>query len=468
MSRWFGDIRWWIVLFFAVRLINISQPPLEIAHNWRQTTVTMVARNFLEVDNNPLYPRIDIAGDLTGITGMEFPLLNYLIYLVSSIFGYEHWYGRAINLVVTTVGLWFFYKLVRLRFEERVAFFSTLLLGASVWFRYGRKIMPDTFSMSLIIIGLYFGIKLIYEHRNQWRNALLFLLLTAAGLLSKLPSGYLLIVLALPVLDPRAKSSNKIALIVGGLLALVPVAWWYFYWSPHLTETYGFWHFFMGKPISQGLTEIIENGAQVAARFYDSAFKYSGFVLFAVGLTFAVIRRQHLLLRILGLSSLAFAVVVIKGGWTFAHHEYYIVPFVPVLGLAAGWACASVIPTRWVPWVLLVFFAESLEANRHDFFTREHMKFLKTLESDLDAVSQRSDLFLINSGQYPTPMYFAHRKGWVAYNREIEQESFIGERAEKGLKYVIILKKAFGTEIDLDLEIVSETKDYVLYRAGEP
>ena len=102
---YFRDIRFWIILFFFIRLIGITNPPLEIGHNWRQTTVTMVSRNFLETDNNIFYPRIDIAGNKTGITGMEFPLFNYLTYLVSEIFGYQHWYGRLINLIISSLGL---------------------------------------------------------------------------------------------------------------------------------------------------------------------------------------------------------------------------------------------------------------------------------------------------------------------------------------------------------------------------
>ena len=72
LSKWdlLKDIRFWIVLLFTVRLFGITNPPLEVGHNWRQTTVTMVARNFLEVDNDVLYPRVDIAGEKTGITGM--------------------------------------------------------------------------------------------------------------------------------------------------------------------------------------------------------------------------------------------------------------------------------------------------------------------------------------------------------------------------------------------------------------
>ena len=101
-------IVWFILLFGLIRLYGITNPPIEVAHAWRQTTVTMAARNFYEVDPNILYPRIDISEDLTGITGMEFPLMNYLIYLMSEVFGYAHWYGRLINLILSSLGCWFF------------------------------------------------------------------------------------------------------------------------------------------------------------------------------------------------------------------------------------------------------------------------------------------------------------------------------------------------------------------------
>ena len=139
------DIRFWIILYFLLRLYGITFPPIETNHGWRQTTVNMVARNFLEIDANILYPRIDVAGDKTGITGMEFPLLNYLIYLMSSLFSYEHWYGRLINLMVSSFGVWYFYKTLKKYFSVEVCFNATIILLSSIWFSYSRKIMPDTF-----------------------------------------------------------------------------------------------------------------------------------------------------------------------------------------------------------------------------------------------------------------------------------------------------------------------------------
>lgn len=151
MNKIFNRIEFWILLFFLIRLIGIVNPPLEIGHNWRQVTGLMVTRNYLEIDANILYPRIDDNQGNTGITGMEFPVLNYLYYLTAKIFGFTHWYGRLLNLIISSIGLLFFSRIIRKYFNYRVALASTLCLIGSIWFAFSRKMMPDTFNMTEII-----------------------------------------------------------------------------------------------------------------------------------------------------------------------------------------------------------------------------------------------------------------------------------------------------------------------------
>jgi 4-amino-4-deoxy-L-arabinose transferase-like glycosyltransferase len=260
-SAIFKDIRFWIILFFLIRLIGITNPPLEVAHNWRQTTVTMVSRNFLETNNNILYPRIDIAGNKTGITGMEFPFLNYIIYIFSLIFGYQHWYGRLINLIISSVGTFFFYKLIKKYFEEKIAFHSTLIFLSSIWFAYSRKIMPDTFSMSFILASIYYGTNYLDNdfQNNKIYNLLAYSMFVMFGVLSKLPSAYLLVLFIMPLLNKGIHLNRKIIFIIASIVCLVPPYLWYFYWVPHLVKTFGFWHFFMGIGINQGIHEIFGN-----------------------------------------------------------------------------------------------------------------------------------------------------------------------------------------------------------------
>lgn len=170
------DFRFWILIYFLIRLIGILNPPLEVAHNWRQVTVNMVARNYLEVNANLFYPRVDMAGEKSGITGMEFPLLNYLIFLVSRVFGFDHWYGRLINLIISSIGIYFFYLTIKKFLSPSLAIISGIILLNSIWFSYSRKIMPDTFSVSLTLIGLYFALEYLYT-KATILNLLLYILL---------------------------------------------------------------------------------------------------------------------------------------------------------------------------------------------------------------------------------------------------------------------------------------------------
>lgn len=227
-SNLFKDIRFWIVFFFLIRLVGITNPPLELGHNWRQTTVTMVARNFFEGEANILYPQVDFAGELSGITGMEFPLLNYLIYVFAEVFGYQHWYGRLINLLFSSIGLWYFFLLIRNFYSKRIAFSATLLLTVSIWLSFSRKIMPDTFSASLIIAAIYYGSNYLDRGKNAVQ-LILYAVLLCLGALAKLPAAYLLVVFTFFIFKKGISVRRKILFITASTLALIPVLGWYFY-----------------------------------------------------------------------------------------------------------------------------------------------------------------------------------------------------------------------------------------------
>ena len=82
----------------------------------------------------------------------------------------------------------------------------------------------------------------------------------------------------------------------------------------------------------------------------------------------------------------------------------------------------------------------------------------------MDRVSHRSDLIVINSGHYPTPMYFAHRKGWVASNENIMDNNYIMSLQQLGLKYIVILKHSFGSEVALlNYSKALDNDDYTVY-----
>ncbi len=461
-----SDIRFWIILFFAIRLIGITNPPLEVSHNWRQTTVTMVARNFLEIDNNILYPRVDFAGEKTGITGMEFPIFNYFIYLLSKVFGYAHWYGRLINLFFSSFGLWFFFKLIKKYFKPKIAFNATLILLFSIWFSFSRKIMPDTFSMSFIIASIYFGSNYLEKKGplNQYFSIFLYVLLLTIGTLSKLPSAYILIVFVIFFIHKEIDFKRKIFFSLASIIALTPSVVWYFYWFPFLVNSYEFWHFSMGRSLSQGASEIIKDFPLVLNRFYNNAIKYIGFIIFIIGLLYSIKNKEKVLIPILGLGFFAYAIIILKAGYIFTNHNYYIIPFVPVMALVASYGLSQIKQKKIALALIILIGTEGVLNQQHDFIVHDKAMALTELENALDKISERKDLILINSDECPTPMYFSHHKGWVLGNEKIADKNQIQTLKEKGLKFIVILKRKFGTEITLDYPIAFNNDDFRIYQ----
>lgn len=464
---WLGDIRFWIVVLALLRLYGIVNPPLEVSHSWRQTTVAMVSRNYYEVDPDILYPRIDIGGDLTGITGMEFPLLNWLIYLFSLLFGFHEWFVRLINLVVTSVGCWYFYLLIKSFFNDRHAFCATLILCTSLWFAYARKIMPDTFSMSLVIIGIYYGTDYLLHDRRRFGSLIAYVLITMAGVLSKLPSGYILVVFLPLLLTKTVPLHRKVWFSALSVLMMLPVAWWYFLWVPHLVENYGLRHFFMGEGIGQGMSEIWHHLGRTLYRFYDNALKYIGFAVFAFGLAMAFVRRQKLLLRLLGLAFAAFLFVMFVSGQTFVKHDYYVVPFVPVMAMAAGYGVSLINKSAWRAFLLSAVALENILNHHSQFVIPDNRQPVLALEHVFDSLSDRNDLICVNSGQDPTVMYFTHRKGWVVSNEQLLDETFRNDIRRRGCKYLLVMKQVFGGDVVLPMRRLVDNENYTIYRFSE-
>lgn len=410
-----------------------------------------------------MHPRIDIAGEKTGITGMEFPLFNYLIYLVSLIFGYEHWFGRLINLAVSSTGILFFYKLVKKYFKPDTAFYAAFILLVSFWFSYSRKIMPDTFASSLVMISLYYGTKYL-DKKPSNTNLLLYFIFGLAGILSKLPVAYFWVFYVILFYSKSVTLRRKTMFSLVSFALAIPVYFWYFIWVPHLVEAYGFWHFFMGDPFEKGIRDAVTYYPRILNHFYESAIRYSGFVMMLAGIFYAFLKKNRILQAIFFLSLFAFTLIIFKSGRTFAFHSYYIIPFIPVLAIFAAHGISMVQNKKFVFILLLLISIEGLLNQWDDFVIKPDEKALTQLEADLDKVSNRNDLIVINSDYVPTPMYFAHRKGWITSNENLFDHSYLEALREKGCKYILVLKKSFGENIHLNKKILFENEHYKVYQ----
>ncbi len=505
--------------FFLIRLIGITNSPLEIGHNWRQCLTNMVARNFLEIDANIFFPRIDIAGEKTGIMGAEFPLFNYLIYLASWLFGETHWHGRWINLIVSTAGIYYYFLLVKELFNKKIAAYATIILTVSVWFDFSRKIMPDTFSVALVLIGFYYGFCYL-KKGNFWRLALFFALITL-GILSKLSALSLMSFLLIPLLIPQIKIGRKIAMTLAAALCVTLVGAWYFYWVPHLAEAYGYMLYFP-RSLAEGAAEIAVLWQLTLEKFYFSAFhSYVAFACFLVGLFvlffnnfwtrnkiensrsvssspqpppkgetnasssslreespplegaggwkngkahfFNLINDKKIFYLKIGIITFAliFFLFMLKTGEVFPLHNYYIIPAVPLMALVAALFLANLKP-KYALIILTVITIEGIANQYHEFFIKKNERYKLTLESIADKITQADDLIIINDGsRNPQQMYFAHRKGWTI-NQEDLNPAHIAQMQTLGASYLFVNKNL--SQQKFEYKTVYEDKHYIIYK----
>ena len=268
--------------FFLLRLIGISNAPLETWHSWRQTLTNSMARNMVEGNFSFLYPVVDTGGERTGIIGSEFPLFQSLIAGCSTVFGYDHWYGRLLNLIVSSLAIIAFFRLCKRWWNERTAWFATLIFLTSLWLAFSRKTMPDTFSVALVILGIYQFQHYIDQRKFHWLITG-FLLITLGGL-CKIPAVFLFALIIPLWMHRQVLFATKIRLTIVVVLASGIIGWWYFIWVPHLVETYHYALFFP-KGISEGLNEITPLWGDFGAQVYFGALRsYSALLAILLGI----------------------------------------------------------------------------------------------------------------------------------------------------------------------------------------
>lgn len=431
-----------VSLLFVIRLIGITNPPLEIEHNWRQVTGLMVSRIFVEQGPDLLHPRVEDNQGGSGIIGMEFPAMNYLYYLVSMLFGYDHWYGRLINLLISSFGLLAFFNIVKSLFSAKVAKVALLLLSCSIWFSFSRKMMPDTFALSLTMIGVWFGI--LYTEKGKWLHLLTFFIFIALGLLTKIPSAVLGALLMIPLFDIGIVRQRKFAIYIVGIISVLPALWWYFSWNEHLAETYGYWYN-SGETFQIGLHSILAEPKQFVKQFIFNGFKsYAVFIVYFIGCLYTMVKLRQTSSKeklFVAATLVLGGMYIIRSGHFFVDHDYYMLPLLPFLALLGGYAVVT-INRKWIFALVAIGMVEGIANQQHEFFINDSEQYKLALERIADEHIPHGALIVINGNGNPQQLYFSHRKGWNISDAEAGSLDFIRSLKKTGASYLIINRES--------------------------
>lgn len=442
-----------------MRLVGITHPPLEKSHSWRQSTGLMVARNFLEVDANILQPRIDDHEGWEGIVAMELPLLNYGHFLVAKLFGYTHWYSRLINLLVSSLGVWFFFLLLRDAVNLRLAWFAGLALLAGSWFMFSRKTMPDTFSFSLALMAVYAAHR--YLTSKKIVNLVLYSLLVVLALLTKPPALVVGSLVLIPLILHHSALKTYLIVALASLPGLVMLVWWFFYHNPAIYAEYGIWYN-QGESFLMGLSHIQAQWVLVLKRWaFGTTFSWIGFGLVLLGIGFMVKDRSKLLWPTL-IYGVLMALFTIKAGRLFLENSHYVLTLAPLYALLIGYALQSLKVKRI--WILAVLFCvESVGNQLHDFRIAPSESYKLSLEAFLDnEIPRKKTLAIASADGNHQLMYLAHRKGWMLRLENLTNPKELKYIKERGGDYVVVDKHL--TKLKPPLPLYSENEYFKLYK----
>lgn len=431
-----------ILLFFLLRMLTITQPPLEASHHWRQVTGLMVARNFHESGIDLLHPRVDEVGVGTrvssGIIGMEFPALNALHAYIANWCGYEHWYGRLIVLIFSSLGVWFFIRIINLFYNPRVAFISGLLLTCSIWFSFSRKMMPDVVAISIAMSAVYFLLKSL--EKKNFLFLFLYLFLSSLSLLVKVSSGIFLAVVPLIIWWNREK---KMLAVIAFLLSFFPLAICYYWYGVHnviVSSASEMWYN-SGEGFIVGWTSIASNLWKVIHYFLFETMMGYGASIAGLFFLLAIFFQEKSPLRVVGcVMFFVFLLFCIYSGRHFSGQHYYMIPLSPLFAFAIAYGLEFWVRTKWNMAIVFVLCLESLLNQQHDFRLKKSEMYKLELESILDQFSQKTDLIVLNGEGNPQELYFSHRKGWTTTSVEIENSDYLKALSSSGAKWLVINK----------------------------
>ena len=479
------------ILAICVRFIGINQP-YEDNWSWRQSDVAAIARNYFQGGFHFARPQTDWAGDHPGYVGTEFPILPFLAAICYKIFGLHEWVGRVQSVVLFAISLPFFFLLVRNILGEIGAtwalfFYSFAPLGIMA----SRCFMPDTPSLALSIVGLYFFHRWL-ESEPDWplrsTSFALAAITVSLSILIKVTSILIAAPLAclvfqhfrIPPLRLGA-AFRRLDLWLFAAVALLPAAIWY---------SYAYWislkfypHHFFGAggvrimPLEWYLNIVKEIPTSELTPF-----------LFGLGALGLFVARSKAAARPFywWLAAMILFLIVVGYG---NRHPWYRLTLVPVGAVFAGAACEFVavkIGNRTInavaSIVLIAAFGLSALAYVRSFY-RPISGPMRSAGLALKRITPPDSLIVAADNGDPTVLYYAERKGWhflekdgIYYGDPDGSEPAIVDLEvlrPKGASYLVFtsntawwldLYSEFRQHVEATSTLIEETSEFKIYR----
>lgn len=360
-----SSVPWLFLLFIIAAYVNIGafdklnkrpQGP----HQWAQCDRASVALNFYQESMDIFHPRVHNKINGSGITGLEFPVVNFLVAVAYKIFGFHEFIYRLIVALFFFTGQFFALKIAREYIRNGFLAILTVLLFtfSPVLVFYTFNFIPDMVSLGLAMIAWYFFIQFRKGKGVHYRRWLQFVLVFSC--LIKIT---IVLVVGTMVflwyLEKRKKEQNPWSALTSKEmlgwtgLTLLPVILWYVYAS-WLNTSYRAGFFLLHPKPIHSVNNFIETLRTV---WTEHGLQYYPVPVYMLILTvfllmvFMKTKTEPFLRRVVLLLFLMFTVFFIVMGPQLIDHDYYIITFLPFFFfsfvLIVNWLERTILMKTW-------------------------------------------------------------------------------------------------------------------------
>lgn len=469
----------YLLLIFTVLQAPLLLTPPDRTHTWRQCDTAAVARNFQEENPNIFTPRIDARKNTNGITGMEFPLFNYIVFLSYKAFGFSHSTGKWISFIFGILCLILFHRLVLLlKFDLAMANISTMMMAAStLFFHYSGKVMPETTALFLHLSSLVIFIKALSIGNEKEENISIVLVIFSAVLLSFSAlvrpyhsiAGLFMAYLAFKKFGWSFMRKWEAYLFF--ILAGSPFVYWYFVYVPYLNQINNLNTFYLGTGLGDVISMILGGRfdflRMILKVFPEDTIGWGEAIIFIAGI-FCIVKTKFTGVRQEIWAVVIFVITYIiiitfKTGDHYFGHTYYLFGIVPYYPLIVAWLTLSIFnywklnSKKWSLILVAIIFIGF--AGKFGYkYSRDHYP-TDAIEAGkiVDTVVPIGEKVGVNDGGKPIKLYYFHRKGWALSLEDMLNPAIVQSLKDKKLQYLVYWD-ANGLSADLIKKEIEPSK----------
>lgn len=320
---------------------NLAKRPRSV-HSWAQCMRASIAKNYSEESMNFFLPRLHNVLDGQGITGLEFPFVNYTVAILYKLFGFNDAYYRGFVCFSLFFGLFFFFLLSYSFFKNILI--SLLAIGlcffSPVLIYYSTNFMPDVTSLGLVLTSWFLFFKYLNTKKTKYVYWLFFALTLATliKITSFIAIGVLICLMFLDSLNFFNKTNSGEVLIKHKkhFIYLIAIATslvisWYIY-AQWLSTKYHSNAFTLAGEYVTNKKEFVAIWRIILRDWLPEYYKPEmyGVLLFMLIVLVPfwkyVNRLLFAILLFTTLGSISFLLLMF---FQFRNHDYYIIPLLP-------------------------------------------------------------------------------------------------------------------------------------------